>query len=71
MLCIILKLYYKIFEKSSQTSWYLKNSMLTLQMEKSINKILQDPNFAKKLNVGLTQYHGESSYVSKRGKNEK
>lgn len=29
---------------------------------KSVNKMLEDPNFVKKLNVGLTQYLGESPY---------
>jgi hypothetical protein len=32
---------------------------------KSVNKMLEDPNFVKKLNVGLTQYLGESPYVPK------
>lgn len=30
---------------------------------KSVNKMLEDPNFVKKLNVGLTQYLGESPYT--------
>ncbi|MNI60343.1 hypothetical protein D3C73_1155540 [compost metagenome] len=32
---------------------------------KSVNNMLQDSNFVKKLNVGLTQYLGESPYVPK------
>lgn len=32
---------------------------------KSVNKMLKDSNFVKKLNVGLTQYLGESPYVPK------
>ena len=30
---------------------------------KSVNKMLEDPNFVKKLNVGLTQYLGEDPYT--------
>ncbi|WP_353961269.1 RHS repeat-associated core domain-containing protein [Paenibacillus sp. S-12] len=32
---------------------------------KSVNNMLNDPDFVKKLNVGLTQYLGESPYVRK------
>ncbi|WP_237179355.1 hypothetical protein [Paenibacillus sp. MMS18-CY102] len=32
---------------------------------KSVNKMLEDPNFVKKLNVGLTQYLGENAYIPK------